>query len=102
MAFPRVEATFDYKRPLRLEDEFDVLIQIVSIRNKTIAYSCVLTLNGEVAAVGRMTIACVRTVPGQSRRAIPLPAHIVERSTWHRQSISRRRAIKQRVRGRSP
>ena len=81
MAFPRVAATFDFRRPLRFEDEFDARIAIASIRSKTMKYACELTLNGEIAASGTMTIACVRKVVGEPMRAIPFPAAIVERFT---------------------
>jgi YbgC/YbaW family acyl-CoA thioester hydrolase len=79
VAFPRVAATFDYRRPLRFEDEFDARIQIAVIRSKTIKYACELTLRGELAASGTMTIACVRKAAGQPMRAIPFPPEIVKR-----------------------
>jgi YbgC/YbaW family acyl-CoA thioester hydrolase len=79
IGLPRVAATFDYKRPLRFEDEFEACIQITSIREKTIAYSCVLTLGEDTVASGTMTIACVRVAPGEPMRAIPWPAEIAER-----------------------
>jgi acyl-CoA thioester hydrolase len=79
MAFPRVAATFDFRRPLRFEDEFDVRIHVTSIRTKTMQYSCELLKSGEVAAVGTMTIACVSVRAGQPMRAVPFPAEIIER-----------------------
>jgi len=79
MAFPRVAATFDYRRPLRYEDEFEARIQVASIRSKTIKYSCELTLNGELAASGTMTVACVRKTPGAPMRAMPFPPEIIGR-----------------------
>ena len=79
MAFPRVAATFDFRRPLRYEDDFAARIQVAAIRSKTIRYSCDLTLDGELAATGTMTIACVSRIPGQRMRAIPFPAAIVDR-----------------------
>jgi YbgC/YbaW family acyl-CoA thioester hydrolase len=79
IAFPRVAASFDFRRPLRFEDEFEARIQIAEIRSKTIKYSCQLTLAGEVAATGSMTIACVAVVPDQRMRAVPFPAEIVDR-----------------------
>jgi len=79
IGLPRVAASFDYRRPLRFEDEFEACIQITSIREKTIAYACTLTLAGETVAVGTMTIACVRTTAGEPMRAVPWPAEIVER-----------------------
>jgi len=79
IAFPRVAASFDFRRPLRFEDEFDARIQIAEIRSKTIRYSCQLTLAGEVAATGSMTVACVSVVDGQPMRAVPFPGAIVDR-----------------------
>jgi YbgC/YbaW family acyl-CoA thioester hydrolase len=92
IAFPRVAASFDFRRPLRFEDEFDARIQIAEIRSKTIRYSCQLTLAGEVAATGSMTVACVSVVPGQPMRAVPFPADIVDRfevvATLHTDDVS--------------
>ena len=79
ISFPRVAAAFDYKRPLRFEDEFDVFMQITSIRTKSMAYSCVVTLENECVAVGTMTIVCARTAPGEPLRAVPFPAAVIER-----------------------
>ena len=79
MGFPRVATSFEFKRPLRFDDEFEARIQITAIREKTIAYACTLTLDGEIVALGTMTIACARAMPGERMRAIPLPAEIIER-----------------------
>ena len=80
LAFPRVAATFDFRRPLRFEDEFEARIKIASIRSKTIRYSCeLMMLSGELAATGSMTIACVSKIPGQPMRAVAFPAAIVDR-----------------------
>src|SRR5437667_12879777 len=79
LAFPRVAASFDFRRPLRFEDEFDAQIQITEFRSKTITYSCSLTRDGELLASGTMTIACVSTVAGQPMRAVPFPDGIRKR-----------------------
>ena len=79
IGLPRVAASFDYRRPLRFEDEFEARIQITSIREKSLVYSCVLTLGDDTIATGTMTIACVRIAAGEAMRAIPWPAEIAER-----------------------
>ena len=79
IGLPRVAASFDFRRPLRFEDEFEARIRITSIREKSIAYTCVLTLGDETIATGTMTIACVRVAPGEPMKAIPWPAEIAER-----------------------
>jgi YbgC/YbaW family acyl-CoA thioester hydrolase len=79
IGLPRVAASFDFRRPLRFEDEFEARIRITSIREKSIAYTCVLTLGDETIATGTMTIACVRVAPGEPMKAIPWPAEVAER-----------------------
>lgn len=79
IGLPRVAASFDYRRPLRFEDEFEARIRITSIGEKSIAYSCALTLGEETIATGTMTIACVRIAAGEPMRAIPWPVEIAER-----------------------
>ena len=79
LGFPRVAASFEFKRPLRFDDEFEALIQITSIRERSITYVSVLTLAGETIARGTMTVVCVRPTPGEPMKAIPFPAEMIER-----------------------
>ena len=67
--WPRVAAAFDYKSPLRFEDEFDVHLQIAEKTRKTIRYQAVLRKEGETMAVGSLTIICVRKAPGEALKA---------------------------------
>ena len=66
-AYPRVAASFEFKRPLRFEDEPEVLIQVASIGRTSLGYRCVITLNGDVMATGSMTVVCASGPPGQVR-----------------------------------
>jgi YbgC/YbaW family acyl-CoA thioester hydrolase len=77
VGFPRVAANFDFRRPLRFSDEFDVSIQVAAIGGKSIKYACTMTREGDVLAVGTMTVACVD--PGPPMKAIPVPSWIRER-----------------------
>ena len=67
VGFPRVAAGFDFHRPLRFEDEFDISIRIVAIEDKTIRYACLLTRGDERIATGTLTIICVARRPDGSR-----------------------------------
>ena len=78
LAYPRVAAAFEFKKPLRFEDEADVVIQVAAIGTTSIRYRCVITLNGDVAALGSMTIVCVGGPPGAARPT-PVPDFITER-----------------------
>src|ERR1700747_2144539 len=79
IGFPRVATSFDYHRPLRFEDEFDVRIQIAAITAKSMQYSCIVSKGAERIATGALTIACVRKGPQQTMSAIAIPDDIVSR-----------------------
>ena len=79
VGFPRVAAGFEYHRPLRLEDEFDVHIRIVGISRRSIKYACTLTKGEESIATGSLTVVCVVQQPDKSMKAVPIPPEIVAR-----------------------
>jgi len=75
--WPRVAASFDYKRPLRFEDEFEVELRVEQITTRSLRYACRIACRGEVVAEGGMTIVCVQRDAGQTMRAAPIPEAIV-------------------------
>jgi YbgC/YbaW family acyl-CoA thioester hydrolase len=79
IGWPRVAVTFDFFRPLRFEDEFEVLIRIEEVAEKRIRYGCTITLGGEKCASGTMTIACVRRRAGEPMKSMAIPEDIVTR-----------------------
>ena len=85
IGFPRVSANFDFHKPLRFEDEFDVCIRIAAIEQKTIRYSCLLTRaeNQEKIATGTLTIICVSRGPGVPMKAMAIPQDIADRFAVH-------------------
>jgi len=79
VAFPRVAAAFEYHRPLRFEEEFDVHIRIAAIGGKSIRYTCAIEREGLAVATGTATIVCaIRTAEGVMKSA-PIPAEIAGR-----------------------
>ncbi len=81
VAFPRVSTSFDFQAPLRFEDEFDILIRIASMSEKSIRYVCTITQGETRIATGTMVVVCVSTKPGQPMKAVPIPQAVVERLT---------------------
>ena len=79
IGWPRVAASFEFKKPLRFEDEFDVHLKVVEKTRKTIRYSAVLRKDGEEMAVGSLTIICVHRRPGEPPRAMDMPPDIAAR-----------------------
>jgi len=79
VGYPRVAASFEYHRPLKFEDEFDVRISVVEKNEKSMRYQCVLSRGDETIATGTLTIVCVSAVEGQPMRAIPFPPDVAAR-----------------------
>ena len=79
VGFPRVAASFDFHRPLRFEDEFEVLIRIAAIGARSIRYTAHLTKDGTAVATGSLTIACIAKRAGTPLRSTPIPPEIAGR-----------------------
>lgn len=79
VAFPRVAMTFDFRRPLRFEDEFEVHIRIAAIGRASMRYACVVSHDGQEVATGSLTIACVRRGEDGVMHAVPIPEDIRSR-----------------------
>ena len=79
VGFPRVNATCDFKAPLRFEDEFDCRIRVESIGQRSIRYACTICLGDAVVATGTMTSACVARDDDGKVRAIDVPEAVVAR-----------------------
>ncbi len=79
IGFPRVATNFEFFRPLRFEDEFEVVLMIARKSQKSLSYTAEIRASGETVARGALTIACVTKVPGQPMRGTPIPADIADR-----------------------
>ena len=79
VGFPRVAASFDFHRPLRFEDEFEVHIRIVEIGARSIRYAARVTQDGTAIATGSLTIACIAKQPGAPLRSTAIPPDIAGR-----------------------
>jgi YbgC/YbaW family acyl-CoA thioester hydrolase len=73
IGWPRVAASFEFRRPLVFEDEFDVHLRVAEKTKKTIRYAAALRKDGELLAEGALTIICVRRTPGEPLRATDIP-----------------------------
>src|SRR3972149_9117555 len=67
-AFPRVSTSFDFRSPLRFEEEFDVRIRIAAISGKSIRYVCDVIRGDVLIAAATMTVTCVRRGAGGGAR----------------------------------
>jgi acyl-CoA thioester hydrolase len=76
--WPRVSATFDYKAPLRFEDEFDVEVELAATTPRTIRYAFTLRRANTLIGKGTLTAVCARKRNG-GLEALPVPDEIVAR-----------------------
>lgn len=79
IGWPRVAASFEFTKPLRFEDEFEVRLWIAAKTKKTIQYKAVIARAGETLASGSLTIACVTRRPGEPMKAINIPPEVDSR-----------------------
>ena len=79
VGFPRVAASFDFHRPLRFEDEFEVLIRIAAIGARSIRYTAHVAKDGDAIATGSLTIACIARKAGAPLRSTAIPPEIAGR-----------------------
>jgi acyl-CoA thioester hydrolase len=79
IGWPRLATSFEFHRALRFEDEFEIAIRVVEIREQTIRYLCRLSRGGEKIATGRLTIICVSKRPKEPMRAMAIPPEIKAR-----------------------
>lgn len=79
VGWPRTAVSFEYRRPLHFEEEFEVLLRIVAIDERKIRYACTLVRDDVQIATGTMTIACVTREPGGPMRGVSIPEDIKER-----------------------
>ena len=79
LGWPRVAASFEFRRPLRFEDEFDVHLQVAEITRRTIRYTCLIAQADTTIAKGDLTIACVLKRPGEPMKSIEIPEDVAAR-----------------------
>lgn len=79
IAWPRVATSFEYKRPLRFEDEIEIRVRVASLTQKTIRFACTINRGEEEVATGSMTVACVSHRPGEPMKGVAIPAEIAAR-----------------------
>jgi acyl-CoA thioester hydrolase len=70
---PRVNASIDFKAPLRFEDEFDVHVVVDAIGRRSLRYAFTIRRGGEVMATGTMTSAAVTRDADGLVRSIEVP-----------------------------
>jgi acyl-CoA thioester hydrolase len=74
----RVAAAFDFKAPLRFEDEFDVFVEIAEVGRRKVAYRFTFLHGDRLIGTGTMTTVPVRKV-NDALQSYDVPADTVAR-----------------------
>ena len=77
--WPRVAASADFKTPLRFEDEFEVRVTIAAVSARSIKYAHEIVRGSEPIATGTVTVVCVRRDANGVRKAVEIPADVLEK-----------------------
>lgn len=77
--WPRISASFDFKAPLRFEDEFEVHVRIAEVNERTLRYDHTVVHDDTLVGRGSITIAHVSKAPGELMTAVKLPPDVVAR-----------------------
>jgi len=79
LKWPRVAAAFDFKRPLRFEDEFEVLVGIATVTSRTIQYNHTIRRGETTVGIGTVTAACVQIGADHILKSVEIPPDILTR-----------------------
>jgi acyl-CoA thioester hydrolase len=79
MGWPRISATFEFKSPLRFEDEFEVAVRIVTMSRRSIQYGHVVTRGSTLVGTGSVTTVCVSKTPDGDMKSMEIPQGVADR-----------------------
>jgi acyl-CoA thioester hydrolase len=75
----RVAAAFDFKAPLRFEDECDIEVDITEVGRRTVRYGFTFRHGDRLVGTGTMTTVPVNKAPDGTLGSYDVPADVIER-----------------------
>lgn len=82
VGWPRVHASFDFKHPLRFEDEIEVHLLVAEKKSRSLTYVFkirkVTGADSVECATGRMTVVCVTKNSDGRMSASPIPPELAD------------------------
>ncbi len=77
--WPRLAASFEFKAPLRFEEEFDVYVTVAHVTRKTMEYAFRIQRGDILVGEGRIKTAFVTKRPDEPMKVHELPTDHIER-----------------------
>lgn len=78
LSWPRVSCSFEYKRPMRFEDEVDLVLNITKVGAKSLTYTVDILLEEDVIAQGTSKMVCCLLEEGKMK-SIAIPSLLLEK-----------------------
>ena len=79
LSWPRISANFDFKSPLKFQDEFVVKTEIGSVTRSTIQWSHTLMRGETLIGSGSVTAVCVKKLGDGGIKSTEIPPEIAAR-----------------------
>ena len=79
LSWPRISATFDFRSPLKFQDEFEVHTDMGTVTRSTIQWNHTVTRDGAVIGTGSIIAVCVEKAADGSMKSTEIPAALISR-----------------------
>jgi len=77
--WPRISAQFDFKSPLKFQDEFEIRTEIAAVTRSTIKWAHTFMRGDTLIGSGAVTVVYVRQQPDGSMRSTAIPTEIISK-----------------------
>jgi YbgC/YbaW family acyl-CoA thioester hydrolase len=77
LSWPRISATFDFKAPLKFQDEFEVHTEIGAVTRSTIQWNHTIKRGEVMIGSGSVTAVCVKKSADGSMKSAEIPANLI-------------------------
>ena len=78
LGWPRLSLGFEFKKPVRFEDELDLRLLVLRKGSRSLTFGCEISHREELVARGQMSSACCIFEPGRPMRSVEIPPTIAE------------------------
>jgi len=79
LSWPRISATFDFKAPLKFQDEFEVHTEMGAVTRSTIQWNHTVKRGDVIAGAGSVTAVCVKKNADGSMKSAEIPGELISR-----------------------
>ena len=79
ISFPRVNASCDYRKPIKFEEQIEIEVTIAKIGNSSLTFNHHFKRDGETVAEGSITVVCCEFDHGPRPKSCPIPKSFREK-----------------------